>query len=127
VDGATPPQKSNATVTNKMILGDRYKESNWKGNMMNMPFEGTATTGYDNAKKMFISTWVDNMGTGIMYMDGTWDDAAKTVTLKGKQTDPMTRNSTDIKETYKIVDDNNQVMEMFLTVDGKEFKTMELN
>lgn len=27
-----------------------------------MPFEGISTLGYDNAKKTFFSTWIDNMG-----------------------------------------------------------------
>ena len=65
-----PPQKSAATIVNKMILGGRYQESTWKGNMMSMPFEGTATTGYDNAKKVLMTSWIDNMGTGIEYLEG---------------------------------------------------------
>jgi len=121
-----PPEKSTATVINKMILGGRYQQNTYTGKMMNMPFEGTGTVGYDNAKKMFVSTWVDNMGTGIIYMEGPWDDATKTVNLKGKQTDPLTGKETGIRETFKIVDDNNQVMEMFSTMNGSEFKTMEI-
>jgi hypothetical protein len=35
-----------------------------------MPFEGISTLGYDNAKKTFFSTWIDNMGTGMMVMEG---------------------------------------------------------
>jgi len=121
-----PPEKSTATVINKMILGGRYQQNTYTGKMMNMPFEGTGTVGYDNAKKMFVSTWVDNMGTGIIYMEGPWDDATKTVNMKGKQTDPLTGKETGIRETFKIVDDNNQVMEMFSTMNGSEFKTMEI-
>jgi hypothetical protein len=33
-------------------------------------------------KKMFSSSWVDNMGTGIMNMEGTWDEATKSIILK---------------------------------------------
>ena len=31
-----------------------------------------------------------------------------------------------MKETHKIIDDNNQLMEMFTVADGKETKTMEV-
>lgn len=52
--------------------------------MMGMPFEGHGTLAYDNHRKMFVSTWIDNMGSGIMVLEGTYDDASKTLTLMGK-------------------------------------------
>ncbi len=36
---------------------------------MGMPFEGMGIDGYDNLAKQYVSTWVDNMGTGIMNID----------------------------------------------------------
>lgn len=121
-----PPQKYTGKSVNKMILGGRYQQSVHTGNMMGMPFEGISTLGYDNLKKVFMNTWVDNMGTGIMYMEGPWDPATKTVHLKGKMLDPSTGKDCDVRETFKIIDDNTQLMEMFVTKDGKESKTMEI-
>ena len=65
-----PPSTSTMTMVNKMIMGGRYQVSEAKGNMMGMPFNGMSTTGYDNHKKVFMSTWIDNMGTGVMKMEG---------------------------------------------------------
>jgi hypothetical protein len=93
---------------------------------MGQPFEGVGTVGYDNAKKVFVSTWTDNMGTGIMYMEGPWDEATKTITMKGKQTDPTTGKDMDVRQTVKIIDDKTQQVEMFSTQNGTEFKTMEI-
>lgn len=124
-----PPELSKGTSTNKMIMGGRYQVSNYSANMMDMPFEGMSTLAYDNAKKTFISTWIDNMGTGIMTLEGNWDDAHKSMTLKGKLVDPVagTGKEMDIREVLKVVDDNNQVMEMYSAgPDGKEFKSMEI-
>lgn len=124
-----PPQTSKTTAVNKMILGGRYQESVHTGNMMGMPFEGRSMMGYDNAKKVFINTWMDNMGTGTMVMEGPWDEATKTITLKGKMIDPSAGNANelDVRETYKVIDDKNHVMEMYCNgKDGKEFKTMEI-
>lgn len=121
-----PPQKTVSTSVNKMILGGRYQESKHTGNMMGMPFEGMSTVGYDNATKKFVSTWIDNMGTGIMNMEGTWDDATKTISLKGKMVDPMSGKEKEVRETMKFIDDNNQYMEMFDNAGGKEYKSMEI-
>jgi len=123
-----PPMKSITTNTNKMIMGGRYQLSTHKGNFMGQPFEGMSTMGYDNAKKVFVSSWIDNMGTGIMTMEGPWDEATKTVSFKGRMVCPANGKECDVRETYKIVDDNTQVMEMYGPdlKTGKEYKNMEI-
>jgi hypothetical protein len=120
------PTKSNGTCTNRMILGGRYQESTFKGDFMGMPFQGISVTGYDNAKKIFHSNWIDNMGTGIMNSEGKWDDAAKALILTGKGFDPSTNKEMITKTSMKTIDKDNELMEMFMVQDGKEFKTMEL-
>jgi len=120
------PVKSTATAVNKMILGGRYQHSTHTGNVMGMPFEGVAITGFDNIKKVYVSTWIDNMGTGIMYSEGKWNEATKSVEFKGTGVDPMSGKELKIRQVMKIVDDNTETMEMFTTVDGKEFKSMEI-
>lgn len=123
-----PPSTSKMTMVNKMVMDGRYQVSEAKGNMMGMPFNGMSTTGYDNHKKVFMSTWIDNFGTGIMKMEGPWDEATKSTTLTGKMIDPSTGRECDFKEVYKIIDDNNQLMEMYGPdpQTGKQFKTMEI-
>jgi hypothetical protein len=121
-----PPTKSTSTCVNKMVLGGRYQQSTHTGTMMGQPFEGQGTLAWDNARKMLISTWIDNMGTGIRYMEGPWDNATKSASLKGKMTDPATGKEMDVKQTFTVVNDNSQKMEMFMTQDGQEFKTMEI-
>ncbi len=121
-----PPQKSTATCVNKMIMDGRYQESKHIGSFNGMPFEGYSLVGYDNARKVFQSTWIDNMGSGIMYLEGSYDPATKIVTLTGKQTDPITGEDMNIRETMKFIDDNTQLMEMYMTQKGKEYKSMEV-
>ena len=122
-----PMQKSTGSAVNKMIMNGLYQESNHTGLMMGMPFNGKSTVGFDNHRKEFVSTWVDNMGSGIMVMRGPWNEATKTMNLKGTMVDPGTKNDTEVRETFRIVDDNTQELEMFvMTPDGKEFKTMNI-
>ena len=122
-----PPQTSKGTSVNKMVLGGRYQESRFAGTFDNMPFEGMGTMAYDNAKKVFVSTWMDNMGTGIMVVEGPWDPASKTITLTGKMLDPMTNKECQIREIVTFTDDKHQKMEMYNTQHGmKEYKSLEI-
>ncbi|POY38549.1 hypothetical protein C3K47_03905 [Solitalea longa] len=123
----TPPLTYKASCVNTMILGGRYQKAVHTGNMMGMPFEGLGITGYDNAKKVFVTSWIDNFGTGLLYMEGIWDAVAKSITFTGKSVDPMTGKDTMMKQVLKFIDDKTQVLEMYMPApDGKEFKTMEI-
>ena len=128
MDPGSQPSKASGSVTNKMILGGRYQQSTYTGDMMGMPFEGISILAYDNGRKIFQSSWIDNFGTGITNSEGVWDEATKTLTLTGKQTDPARGNDCTVRETFKIIDDNNQLMEMYGPdpMTGKEYKTMEI-
>jgi hypothetical protein len=123
-----PPAVSNMTSENTMIMGGRYQQSVNKGSFAGMPFEGRSLLAFDNAKKIWISTWIDNFGTGIMTMEGTWDEATQTMTLKGKEMDPMTFKEKDCRQTFTVVDKEHQLMQMYETTpDGKERKTMQVH
>ncbi|QQV02604.1 MULTISPECIES: DUF1579 domain-containing protein [Chryseobacterium] len=123
------PMTSTSEAVNKMMFEGRYQMSNHKGNMMGMPFEGLSIVAYDNSKKKFVSTWIDNMGTGIMSMEGDWNPSTKSIEFKGKMTDPSRPGKDcDVREVFTFVDDNTQKMEMYGPdpKTGKEFKTMEI-
>jgi hypothetical protein len=125
-----PPVQSTTTTTNKMVLGGRYQQASFSGDMMGMPFEGMSTLAFDNGKKQFVSTWIDNMGTGMMVSSGKWDDASKSVTFKGKMVDATAGNGKEVefREVFKVTDNDHQSMEMYAVdpASGKEFKTMEI-
>ena len=126
MDPAAAPAKTTGTAKNEMIMGGRYQLSKTTGIMMGMPFEGMSLLGYDNAKKIFTSTWVDNFGTGTTTMEGTWDEQAKAITLTGKSVDPMTGKDLMIKEVMKFINNDTQTLEMYDNKNGTETKTMEI-
>ena len=122
-----PATKSMGIAVNKMIMGGLYQESVHTSKMMGMPFSGKSTLGYDNLRKVFVSTWIDNMGSGIMYLEGVMDETGKTILFTGKTLDPSLGIMVNIRETMRIADENTQVMEMFTTAHGgTEMKTMEI-
>lgn len=120
---------SKSEATNKMMFNGRYQMSTHKGDMMGMAFEGISILAYDNAKKKFVSSWIDNMGTGIMTMEGDWNASTKSIEFKGKMTDPtQTEKECNVREVFTFIDDNTEKMEMFGPDPrtGEEFKTMEI-
>lgn len=123
-----PSTTTTITSVNSMILGGKFLQAKHTGNIDGMPFEGIATTGYDNALKQYVSTWVDNMSTGFMNMTGNWDEATKSITFTGRQKSMANGLMVDYKEVFKYIDDNNQVMEMYGPdpKTGKEYKMMEV-
>jgi hypothetical protein len=127
MDPNAEPATTVGKCENKMILGGRYQYSTHSSTMMGMPFEGINILAYDNVRKVFQSSWIDNMGTGIMNVEGPWDEATKSCTMTGKTTDPMNGGVVDVKEVYTIVDDNHHKMEMYLIQGGKEIKNMEIH
>jgi Protein of unknown function (DUF1579) len=120
------PMSMTGESHNEMILGGRYLQGKSKGNMMGMPFEGISVTGYDNAKKVFVNSWIDNMGTGMIFLEGQWDSKSNSIEFKGMMVDPSSGKDLAVREVMKIIDDNTQTMEMYTMAGGKEFKSMEI-
>lgn len=123
-DGSIASTSSGIKAETKMIFGGRYLHANYKGNMDGMPFEGMNTLAFDNSRKTYISTWIDNMGTGLMYAEGNFVESKKQMTFKGTATDAASGKQIPFREIFTMIDDNHQLMEMYDTKDGKESKTM---
>jgi hypothetical protein len=123
----TEPMKMQATVQSDMLMDGRYQQQIHNGNMMGMPFQGISTTGYDNARKMFVNTWIDNFGTGIMVSEGAYNAKTKSVEFKGMVTDPMMGGKQmPFRQVLTFTDENHQHLEMYMMHEGKEFKSMEI-
>lgn len=122
----TQPMVSEGTAENRMAFGGRYLEQRFKGDFMGMTFEGLGYTGYDNVKKQFWGTWMDNMSTGMMSSTG-WMPDNKTWIFSGTAPDPMTGKDARVEERITVVDSDHHTMEMFgAAPDGTMFKMMEI-
>lgn len=121
------PMESSGTATYEMVLGGRYLKEKVKSEWMGQPFEGEGCTGYDNLKKAYVSTWIDNMGTGIMISEGEWNPATKTYTWQGEYVDAMTGKPKKMRMVEKVESADKHITDFFdMGPDGKEYKSMEL-
>jgi hypothetical protein len=123
------PEEFQGTSSMKMILGGRFLQQDFKGQMMGQPFEGMGLVGYDNLKKKYETVWLDNMATGMMTGTGTYDAGSKTLKDKGVASCPMTASKTRAyRSEWKMADNNNMSFIMWGPdiKTGKEFKQMEI-
>jgi hypothetical protein len=119
------PQMSRGTMTNRLILGGRFLEQKFVGK--GDKFEGQGLLGYDNLAKVYVSSWVDSMTTGEFMQTGTYDPAAKEITLKGRVLDPVTEKEIGSRTTLSSVQDDKYVFTMYSTEEnGKEGKILEI-
>lgn len=124
--GAAPTVNS-ASCQIKMIMDGRYQESTHNGDFDGVTFQGTGITGYDRVLRKYVSTWIDNMGTGIMYSSGVMNEKLGAIEFFGVQADPVSGKMIKVRELYYEREENEIMIEMYNTPPGgKEFKSMEI-
>ena len=128
MDPAQPAEVSQSTSTITTLMDGRYSQEVASGNMMGAPFSGMGITGYDNVIGKYVSTWIDNMGTGIMTSQGTADASGKVITWTGTMSDPATGKMAKARMVTTFTDVNHHTFEMYSTPPGakKEMKTLTI-
>jgi hypothetical protein len=121
-----PPIDMAGTMEASWILGGRYLQEVHKGTFFGKPFEGRSLDGYDNTTHEYFSTWVDNMGTGVMVFRGSCDDPCKVLTETAEGPDPMSGKMMKTKSVTTFVDPDTYRFEMYLVGEGQEAKMMEI-
>ena len=121
------PVESKGTTKGKWILGNRFIQEELNGEMMGQPFQGIGTTGYDNLKKKYVSTWVDNMNTMISISEGTYDPQAKVFTFTGKMDDIISgQKDKPFKYILRVVSNDKHIFEMHDPSLGAKSKNGEI-
>lgn len=122
-----PPVVSNGTSEHKWVMDGRFVEDTTESEVMGQPFHGKGLVGYDNLKKKYVSTWIDNMSTGVMTGQGTYDAAHKTWNFTTEQPNFASGTYSKARSVEKFTDNDHFVMQMFGPgPDGKEMMGMEI-
>jgi uncharacterized protein DUF1579 len=134
-DTSKKPDVSKSTAVRKSIMDGRYvimdvtgkmEMPDADGKMRQVTFKGRGTEAYDNVKKKFVGTWMDNMGTGIMMSEGDYDPATKTFTYTS-EIEMIPGMKQKIREVVKVTDKDHMTFEWYEDRGGKEAKTMEID
>jgi len=125
MDPNMPPTVTEGKSVCEAMLGGRFFHSKETANFMGMPFEGSSISGYDNATKKFFSYWVDNMSTGGMVLEGSYDEATKTFTYAGSGM--SFTGAYKVREIIQYINDDESMFTMYMEESGKpEMKMMEI-
>ena len=115
------------SVHSDMIMNNLFLTSHFTGNVMGMNYEGINTIGFDSQKGIFQSTWIDNMNSGISYLEGKAGGDGKSIEFRGTVFDAISGKDVPVKQVITLVDDMHEKIEMITMVGGKEMKTLEIN
>jgi hypothetical protein len=121
-----PPMTSKGVEVNTIGCGGLCLISDFKGEVMGMPFAGHGVTTWDPAKKKYVGSWTDSMSTGLALGESTYDPATKK--WSGSMEGPdMSGKMVKSRSTGEMPTPNTRVMTMFGTgPDGKEAQTMKI-
>jgi hypothetical protein len=129
----TPPINAGKSILiNKMAMEGFYQVSEIIGNTTpgsgNL-WTGLRITGYDSVRKVFTRAMIgDGTAAGGVAMEGYWDEVTRSITMLFKKFDPSTGKERNLKEVYRIIDDNTEILEIYATdpKTNKEFKMLNV-
>ena len=108
------PEAFTGTDHSEWILGGRFVRCEIKGTLGNKSMHGIAMTGYDTAKRRFVSTWQDDQCNSIKMDEGTFDPSARTFTFLGESTGPN-GETVKCRRVIKVTNRDEHTMVMYLT------------
>jgi hypothetical protein len=98
-----------------------------RGTFGGQPFEGRGLWAYDNAKKKYVSGWIDSMSTMVMIAEGTADSSGKVITTTFEMTCPVTNKPMKSRSVLTIEDADHHTYESWSSLDGSpEHKCMTI-
>jgi hypothetical protein len=121
-----PPEESKGTETVRMSCGGLWAISDFKGDMMGMPFEGHGVSGYDPEKKKYVHLWVDGWTTALHPGEGTASADKKTLTIL-RQAPDMSGALVAYREVAEMKDADHRTFSLYHPgPDGKEALAMKI-
>jgi len=123
------PMASQSTTKITAILGGRFIQQEMAGEMPGMgPYNGLAITGFDNVSQKFVSTWLDNFGTGLANGVGELSPDGKVLTWKYTYNCPIQKKPVVMRQIETTTGPDTKTVELFTAnpKTGKEFKMMRI-
>lgn len=120
------PAVSKGVEVNKLLMGGLWLQSEFKSDLMGMPFEGRGLFGFDPALGKHVGTWVDSMVPSQAITIGTCKGDCKetTMTFEGPG---MDGKMTTYKNVTVEKDPDHRVMSMYTKdKEGKFVFNMEI-
>lgn len=117
--------ETTGVVVRKPIMDGRFMVADFSveklpragGRLEKVNFHGRSIEGYDDAKKKFVTVWIDNQSNGFTIFEGTYDAASHSFTYE-------TENA---REVITVLDPRHYRLEWFQQQNGQMTRTIEIN
>ena len=128
MDPSKPPQESKGTYEVRWILAGRFLYGELTSQLMGMPFKAVDIIGYDNYKKRYVQSHMDNMSTALYTAEGKLDLSRQVMTAFGKMDEVgMDERDKLAKYVTRVLSKDKYVFEAYDEVGGpNEFKALEI-
>jgi hypothetical protein len=126
--GGGDPMPGESTTTITPFLDGRFTRIEVSGQMAMGPYTAMGVYGYDNVSKKFVSTWVDNHGTGMTTGEGELSADGKQITWQFSYHCPITKKPAVMRQIETVGSEKTKTLEMFGAdpKTGKEFRMMKI-
>jgi hypothetical protein len=126
MDPNEAPVKMKIDCSIEMVLDGRYQVSKHKGDMLDFEYEGVSYLGYNTISETFSLSSFNNMGTGVLTLQGGWKTPSKCIELRGTTTSPESKKNINVRQVITFIDNDHFTIESFDTKAGEnEQKSFE--
>ena len=123
----TEPLEMVGTSEARWILGRRFVETSYQGNIQGRAFRARSIDGYDNNKEKYTNIWQDNLGTYTVVAEGDCSEDGKVRTMSYQFNDTTSGLTLINENVTTVIDENTNQSESFIkSATGVSFKNMEL-
>jgi len=125
--GPGPPRATyRGQMRNEWILGGRFVEGTFTGEVNDEPFEAVSLVGYDNAQQVYHATWLDTNSTAMLPIS-RGRRVEDEIHFTREMIDIGTGESTLQRELLTIESSDRHTVEMFIGLpDGSLLRTTEI-
>jgi hypothetical protein len=109
------------------LTGGKIQMPIQDGKMKEVAAQRIEIEGFDNVKKKFVLTYINNhIGSGIVLAEGRYDSTRKTIFYEWED-EQVPGKKFRVRERFVILDNNHYKMEYYREQDGKVFKATEIS
>ncbi|HMS16117.1 MAG TPA: DUF1579 domain-containing protein [Planctomycetota bacterium] len=98
----------------EVVAGGFWVVSKQLGTFNLIPFEGRSTNGYDQVRKIYVGSWVDNFGSSLTTFEGHRDPVSGDLITWSDMMDPGLGKTMRVKMVSRYVDADHTVFEMHM-------------
>ncbi len=118
---------STGTSTLSWVLGKRFLQEEFHGEVAGEKFDGMGLMGYDNGSRTFKTIWLDSLNTAMTMASGRYIPESNIFELSSSVYDPLVSGEKTVRSTLQFTSNDTYVFSMIdRSPEGKEFVSLKM-